>query len=314
MRSSVGWVLAGVIVVGCSSSGGDATPAQQGGELDASVDPPQGDGGVSDDTDAGNDPVTDGGSGDGGGTSDAGDGGSPPSAGCTTGTGLPEGAATLTVGGKTRSYVLRKPTGGAAGKAWPLVLALHPNGSNAGYFDVMTGGRAVRPIVSDKAILVLPEADDGDWRGDLVGELAYFEALLMTLKGALCIDTGRIFSMGFSGGGSFSGMLGCNRTDIRAIASGGAVIYFDPTKCVGKPAAWVTIGDGEAVPGRIAFRDFWRTDASCTTTTTAVGPAATCAAYTCPNPARPVHFCSHAGGHEWPSFGATAAWGFFSKL
>lgn len=123
-----------------------------------------------------------------------------------------------------------------------------------------------------------------------------------------------MFSMGFSGGGSFSGMLGCNRTDIRAIATGGAVEYFDPTKCVGKPAAWITIGDDEAIPERIAFRDFWRTAAGCTTTTTKVGPVATCVAYACPDPARPVEFCSHAGGHEWPAFGAEAAWGFFSRF
>ena len=46
-------------------------------------------------------------------------------------------------------------------------------------------------------------------------ELAYVDALVSQLQSALCIDTTRIFSMGFSGGGSFSGMLGCDRTDIR---------------------------------------------------------------------------------------------------
>lgn len=50
----------------------------------------------------------------------------------------------------------------ALGFPEPLVLALHPNGSDASYFDVLTGGRAIRPQVADKAFLVLAEADDGD--------------------------------------------------------------------------------------------------------------------------------------------------------
>lgn len=243
------------------------------------------------------------------------DAGPPVSAGCSGGADLPEGAGTISVGGKTRKYVVRKPTGATnAAKAWPLILALHPNGSNTGYYDVTTGARAIRPLVKDKAIVILGEADDGDWRGDLAGELAYWDALITKVEGAMCIDKTRIFSMGFSGGGSFSGMLGCNRTDIRAIASGGAVIYFDPKNCVGKPAAWVTIGDDEAIQGRIDFREFWRTAAACGNKTTKVPPAATCVAYDCPDPARPVEFCSHAGGHEWPAFGANAAWLFFSKF
>ncbi len=236
------------------------------------------------------------------------------SAGCMTGKELAEGALTLTVGGTSRKYTLRKPTGYTRDRAWPLVLALHPNGSNMSYFDVTTGGRAIRPLVKDKALLVLPEARTGDWRESTLVDAAYIDALIALLEKELCVDTSRIFSMGFSGGGSFSGYLGCNRTDIRAIASGGAVIYFDKAKCVSKPAAWITIGDGEAVAGRIEFRDFWRTRNECTTMTTVVPPAPTCVAYTCPDPLRPVEFCSHAGGHEWPSFGAQAAWGFFSRF
>lgn len=236
------------------------------------------------------------------------------SAGCLSGKDLTEGAATITVGGVSRKYTLRKPAGYTKDKAWPLVLALHPNGSNMGYYDTTTGSRAMRPLMKDKGILVLPNARVDDWRGDLLTDLAYFEALIGLLKKEMCIDESRIFSMGFSGGGSFSGVLGCSRTDIRAIAVGGAVIYFDKTKCVGKPAAWITIGDGEAVPERIAYRDFWRTRNECTTMTTVVPPAATCGAYNCPDPGRPVHFCSHAGGHEWPSFGAQGAWDFFTKF
>ena len=127
-------------------------------------------------------------------TPDAGDAapsegeGSP---GCMVMNGLPEGDGTLQVGGMTRSFRLRLPAGYTSSRAWPLVLALHPNGgSGIGYWD--GDGRPIRQIVRDKAILVLPLARGGggdwDWRGNLPADLAYFEALLQRLTGQLCVD------------------------------------------------------------------------------------------------------------------------------
>jgi polyhydroxybutyrate depolymerase len=220
------------------------------------------------------------------------------------------------VGGLMRRYRLHLPAGYSNARAWPLVLALHPNGgSGIGYWDATTGERAVRTVVRDKAILVLPLArgtTDWDWRGNLPADLAYFEALLTRLKVSLCVDERRIFAMGFSGGGSFSGVLGCQRQDIRAIAVGGAVIYYEPANCPGKAAAWVTIGQGELIAGREAFRDDWRKRNQCQTGSMPTAPTG-CVAYTCP-PESPVHYCTHGGGHEWPSFGTEAAWNFFSRF
>lgn len=255
--------------------------------------------------------------GNGGGGS--GPGGSKPSAGCVEGPELSEGEHELQVAGMTRKYVLRLPEDHAGGKPWPLVLALHPNDNNTDYWDDTTGDRALRPLLAKEAVLVLPQARPtaqpglGDWRGDLPADLAYFEALLSQIKTNSCIDEARIFAMGFSGGGSFSGVLGCERTDIRAIAAGGAVIYFDESACVGTPAAWITIGDDEDEPARLDYRDFFRGDADCGETSTPVPPAP-CVAYTCPSPERPVHFCAHPGGHVWPSFGTEAAWSFFAQF
>jgi polyhydroxybutyrate depolymerase len=132
------------------------------------------------------------------------------SAGCTA-AGLPEGDATVTVGGMTRAYRLHLPAGYTAERAWPLVLALHPNGSDVGYWD--SADRHLRATIANKAIVVLAAARAGDWRGDLPADLAYFDALIARLESNLCVDTQRIFSMGFSGGGSFSGCsAACART------------------------------------------------------------------------------------------------------
>jgi polyhydroxybutyrate depolymerase len=238
----------------------------------------------------------------------------PPDAAPLCGT-LPEGPASLTVGAVTREYTLRLPAGYPGSRAWPLVLALHPNGgAGVAYWD--GDERPLRALLRDEAILVLPVARGGagnwDWRGDLPADLAYFDAVLDRLVRGLCIDRTRIFAMGFSGGGSFAGVLGCARRDIRAIATGGAVTYFDPATCAGTPAAWITIGAGELIPAREAFRDFWRTRAGCQAETVAVAPAG-CQAYRCA-PATPVVYCPHPGGHEWPTFGTAAAWELFSRL
>lgn len=242
-----------------------------------------------------------------------------PSAGCVGGAGLAEGKNTLRVQNADREYVLRKPQGNAATTPLPLVLALHPNDNTTTYWDATTGNRALRPLLADKAILVLPQARRtgqsglGDWRGDLPADLAYFDAVVSQLEANLCIDETRIFAVGFSGGGSFAGVLGCQRPDIRAFAAGGAVIYFEPSSCVGKPAAWITIGDDEDEPARLEYRDFFRSYAGCTAMSSSVSPAP-CIAYACPDVQRPVQFCSHPGGHVWPSFGTQAAWDFFSKF
>ena len=241
-----------------------------------------------------------------------------PSPGCGSPAALPDGEVEVQVGDATRGYTLRKPASYDASKPWPLVLALHPNETAPSYWDATSGERAFRTLLADKALLVLPHGRlnaDGknDWRGDVPLDLEYFEALVTELESKLCVDLKRIFAAGFSGGGSFAGALGCYRPDIRAIAVGGAVIYFEEQDCTGTPAAWITIGDEELIQGRIDYRDFFRTDAGCSETTTTVDPEP-CIAYACPDPARPVHFCSHPGGHVWPSFGTAAAWDFFAQF
>jgi poly(3-hydroxybutyrate) depolymerase len=241
-----------------------------------------------------------------------------PSSACGSADEPADGNHELQVGDLARSYVLRKPESYDPTRPWPLLLALHPNGSTSSYWDATSGERAFRPLLADKAILVLPQSrendmGDPDWRGNVPLDLEYFEALLAELEGSLCIDLRRKYAMGFSGGGSFSGALGCYRTDIAAIAMGGAVSYFEEAACVGKPAVWVTIGDQEAIQSRLDLRDFWRSYAGCEQSGSVVEPA-TCTAYTCPDVARQVQFCSHPGDHVWPSFGTEASWTFLSRF
>ncbi len=261
-------------------------------------------------------------------TGTGGEGGTPytgptRSPGCQDGNGLDEGEHTFMLDGLSRRYVLRLPQGYTRDRTWPLVLALHGNGGSVSYWDVTSGPRNIRAVLENEAVLVIVEAIDNQWRdygadpstwpARIEQELVYFEEVITQMENDLCINQDAIFSMGFSGGGSFSGVLGCRRPDIRAIAVGGSVIYFDDANCIHAPAAWIAISDGDESAGRFAYRDHFRDAAGCMETSTDTTPAG-CVAYDGCAAGTPVHYCDHPGGHQWPDFGAQASWDFFSAF
>lgn len=247
----------------------------------------------------------------------------PMSAGCVDGTGIPEGENTFMLNARQRRYMMRLPQNYDPKHPWPLVFALHGNGGSVAYWDGTSGDRNMRDVLKNDAVYVVAEAIDGQWRdynadaatwpARMEEELQYFDRIIEDAKANLCIREDAIFSMGFSGGGSFSGVLGCRRTDIRAIAVGGSVIYFDEADCVGTPAAWITIGTQELVSGREAFRDYFRDRAGCETASTATSPSP-CVAFDNCDEGTPVTYCQHPDGHIWPAFGSQASWNFFTQF
>lgn len=245
------------------------------------------------------------------------------SQGCASGAGLAEGEHTFMLEARQRKFIVRLPRRYSADRAWPLVLALHGNGGDASYWDQTSGDRNIRGVLEDEAVLIIAEAIDGNWRdydqpseswpARIESELLYFEEVISRANAQLCLDRDSLFVMGFSGGGSFAGVLGCRRDDVRAFAAGGAVTYFDANDCTNTPAAWITIGERELADARETYRDYWRDRARCQATSTATTPAP-CVAYDhCANDT-PVHYCQHPGGHIWPDFGSQAMWAFFSAL
>lgn len=245
------------------------------------------------------------------------------SPGCGTKATLPDGEITFSLDEYDRRYILRLPENYDSQRAYPLIFALHGNGGNPGYWDEVGGDRDIRTAFAQEAILVIPEAINNAWRDysadastwpalmDL--ELAAFDAMYESVSGDLCVDPDNVFSMGFSGGGSFSGVLGCRRDYIRAIAVGGSVIYFDEADCVETPAAWVTIGDGELEPPREAYRDFFRDLGGCQPTSMPIEPEG-CVEYEGCGMETPVVFCGHPGGHVWPGIGTDATRAFFQRF
>lgn len=257
-------------------------------------------------------------------TSGSSSGGEPAgSPGCMVPEPLAEGEHTFTLDGYDRRYIVRLPQGYSTDEPWPLIFALHGNGGNPDYWDQTGGDRDIRTAFQDDAVIIIAEAIDNQWRdysmpedtwpARIELELAYFDAVLETALAELCIDESNVFSMGFSGGGSFSGVLGCRREYVRAIAVGGSVIYFDPDDCISTPAAWITIGEEELTSGREAFRDFFRDLAGCQETSTPGMPDG-CIEYEGCGGDTPVTYCSHPAGHVWPSIGTDATKAFFESF
>lgn len=246
------------------------------------------------------------------------------SLGCTDGSGVTEGEVAISSGGRERKYVVSLPSTLSSDQPWPLVLALHPNNGNLNYWLSNTSGRDLESEMGESAVVVHLEAIDGQWRnydldvGELEGlleeELVYVDDVMNQVLSELCIDQNRIFSLGFSGGGSFSGVLSCRRDDIRAFAAGGAVIYFKEDDCIGDSAAWIQIGETDVNAGREDFRDWFRERSGCTASSVPTTPGS-CVAYDACNAERPVVYCEPVGlGHEVPDFFADAAWGFFQSF
>lgn len=297
---------AGTTTGGNPVSGGSGGTPTTGGAVDTSETPSTGGGGS-----AGT-----------GGASDA-----HRSAGCgAEGPSLAEGPHSIDVGGRNRSYTVRLPQGYDRDKAWPVVLALHPNGGEVDYWDQTSGSRNIRGYLADKAIIIVAQSEDGNWRNwvddapkptpdFLEKELAYFDAVIEVVNGQLCVDKRALFAMGFSGGGSFAGVLACMRTDIRAFAAGGSVIYFDESACVGHAAAWITLSTEDASGSdgvlRRAYRDFFAERNGCD----AADPSAMgCFEYENCDPDSPTSYCHYLGGHDWPSDGVENSWNFFSQF
>jgi hypothetical protein len=228
-------------------------------------------------------------------------GGKPPAAastGCASADQLPEGPGTLPGG---RKYVVHLPAGYDKTKPFPLVFGNNPNGGNIGMFE----DQKTKMVMKDWAILVLTQSQTGDWREAFPADLAYFDTLVALLKDKLCVDTNRIYSFGFSGGASFSNLLACKRTFLRAVGGGGGIPGYDgytAADCKPMPA-WIDEGM------RAGLVELWTAKNGCTQKLPGNRP--NCSTYTCT--IAPVVYCTN-GVHTWPSYGSEDVATFFKQF
>lgn len=293
------------------SAGGGRGGANAGGS--------GGDGEASGGADAGG--ASSGGSsgGDAGSGSDSG-GTDGSSAGCGRAPALQAGAHELEVGGLIRSFIVDVPSDYSPDRPRPLVFGFHGRDFSAAEFREDSYG-GLPSAAGDAAILVHPDATDvGAWELESQVDIEFFDAMLEVLSAGLCVDETRVFATGHSSGGYFTNVLGCQRGDVlRAIApvaAGGPIIDgLEPT-CRGPLPAWIAHGeDDETVPfsnGQGSL-DYWLSRDGCDAESAASVEPEPCVAYDCSD-GLAVHWCPHAGGHDWPDFAAAGVWGFFESL
>lgn len=149
-------------------------------------------------------------------------------AGCGKAPTLTSGTHTITSGGQNRSYILRVPANYDQNHSYRLVLGFHWNGGTAN--DVDSGGtdgynwsyyglRRLADNDGNGTVFIAPQGINNGWANSNGQDVTFVDNILSQIEGGLCIDTGQVFSSGFSYGAAMSYALACARpTVFRAVA------------------------------------------------------------------------------------------------
>ncbi|KYG06714.1 PHB depolymerase [Sorangium cellulosum] len=287
----------------------------------------------------------------GGGSGGAGGSGPEGSVGCGKEATRPDPRAqqTLMVGGVTRYFLMYVPENYDPSKPLPLVFGIHGLNMNNVWAAHDGSGFQLIQETDDQALLIYPQGlpangrstppstqsqwgdADSNWGGPppnanrarLDADLAFFDAMIEHAKSNYCVDTKRVFAVGFSQGGFMTNTLGCERSSVfRGLAP---VAGWGPNgsqpNCGDASAAHAVIQtqgdtDGTVTPALgQSTRDFWRARNGCEATSM---PSATygngCVEYQGCDEGLPLVYCTHPGGHSVPSGAGGRAWRFFQSL
>lgn len=245
-------------------------------------------------------------------TLDTANGNAGYSSGCGKTPTLKSGKQTIQVNGQNREYMIRIPENYNNTHPYRLIFAFHWRGGNMN--DIDGGGTSgytwsyygLREQANNSTIFVAPNGIGGGWGNDGGRDLKFVDELLKLIKGDLCIDTTRIFAMGFSWGGGMSYAIACDRPKVfRAVAVyAGAVLSncLDGTL----PIAYLGIhgvSDGTCgIAGGRALRDKFVKNNGCTPENPPEPRAGSRAAHICTvykgcNDKYPVEWCAFDGDH-----------------
>ncbi|MGK3996356.1 alpha/beta hydrolase family esterase [Sorangium sp. So ce1024] len=261
----------------------------------------------------------------------------------------PRAQQTLTVGGVTRYFLMYVPERYDPNTPLPLIFGIHGLNMNNVWAAHDNSGFQLIQETNNQAILIYPQGlpangrstppssqsqwgeADSNWGGPppnaqperIAADLAFFDAMIEHAKTNYCVDTKRVFAVGFSQGGFMTNTLGCERASVfRGLApvAGWGPNGSRPT-CGDASAAHAVIqtqgdSDGTVTPALgQSTRDFWRDRNGCQSTTT---PSATfgngCVEYQGCDEGLPLVYCTHPGGHSVPSGTGGRAWRFFQSL
>lgn len=261
----------------------------------------------------------------------AGSGGTSP--GCTAGKSTSSCSksggtkCTLTSTSKTREYYLILPANYNPSKPYPVVIMLHGMIATA---EMALSWFKEIPTNMPEAIYIAPQglkhAETGGgangqevtgWANVDGQDIQFMKDLVGAAQKDYCVDSQRVFAVGFSYGAMFSYAIGCELGGLfRAIAPmSGALL--SGCNLSGKPMAmWASHGTSDSLvsisSGRQA-RDKILQQNHCGTQTKPVDPSP-CVAYQGCDDGYPVTWCEWDGDHNRPPFGNSAVAAFFKQF
>lgn len=147
---------------------------------------------------------------------------------------------TMSSGGRDREAILHAPPQYQATKPMPLVLVLHP--LLLDHLKMREIARVERfSDAGDGFLALFPNGIDKSWnageccgtaKDEKVEDVRFIKELLAKVSETHCVDTTRIYSMGFSNGGFLSHRLACDLGDtIRAIAPVAGTLGIPEADC-----------------------------------------------------------------------------------
>ncbi len=252
--------------------------------------------------------------------SDAGTSGAPvPSAGCGKTPTLANGSRTIQSGGQNRSFMLRIPANYDNNHPYPLVFGFHWNGGTMG--DVDGGGTSgytwsyyglreqADNSASSKMIFVAPQGNGNGWANSGGQDLTLVDDLIKQITGDLCVDTSRLFSLGFSYGGGMTYAIACARASVFRAAAVYAGAQLSGCTDGTKPIAYIGI-HGITDPtcnisGGRSLRDKFVKNNGCTTQSPPEpnqgSKTHVCTSYAGCSSGYPVRWCAFDGGGHTPA-------------
>jgi poly(3-hydroxybutyrate) depolymerase len=233
------------------------------------------------------------------------------SPGCGKAPTLTSGNRSIQSGGQNRGYILRLPDGYNNNNAYRLIFAYHWNGGTMQ--DIDGGGTSgavwsyygLRAQANNSTIFVAPQGISNGWGNSGGRDVTLTDDLVKLIQGDLCVDTTKVFALGFSYGGAMSYALACARpTVFRAVAvyAGGTISGCDGGT---QPVAYIGIhglGDGTLpIGGGRSMRDRFVMNNGCTPQNPPEPRAGslthTCTTYQGCRSGYPVEWCAFDGGH-----------------
>ena len=146
---------------------------------------------------------------------------------------------TISVDGRSRRYLLGRPTGDAPAEGWPLILAFHGGGGWPEQFSESSGLGVNGPAAG--FVVAFAEGTGPRWpTGQVAGmwnsgplvhpaesvdDVAFAAGIVDAVDRELGVDRGRVYGVGHSNGGMLCYLIACERADLlTAIAVAGCSI------------------------------------------------------------------------------------------